>query len=255
MAEVELELEPIFEKVKRSLISNNFKEERRYYEESVFSNGNFRILVKLVSSSHLSSFYESPSKILLDTVLDIISTAMNENYDRVITICPRIIKESIEPKLSDFPSLSNKLFIISIEEPYGVQDTLDFLFSSLKKEPVAKAKRDEKRTKIREIEAKPVEIPIKVTNLEEQKEIKEVLEALTSRIKNLEDKYSYIINQIEKLRNESVVRQEKEKIELKRKQKVTVEVSKKEVASLGSLPSFFKDNPWIEILSSRDRET
>ncbi len=77
----------------------------------------------------------------------------------------------------------------------------------------------------------------------EIKEIKEEFEILKKRLFNLEETIQSLINEIKILKNQS-------------KPIIETKISKGEIISPPSanIPSFLKDNPWIEILAKRGKE-
>lgn len=257
MARVEIREEAIYKKIRNSLISKNFKEQEILPYERIFSNGKLKILVKMVSHSDLSSFYRNEEEILFDFMFEIFSLLIDESYDGIILICPSFLEEQISPRVDLLKEFSKKLYLIpydkSQETTIEVESALSFFRARIEDWRLRK----ESRRKEVEIKKEEKIVP-KVYEVERNKELEVKFNELTLRVRNLEEKYDYVMSRLERISSSALPKATSkmyETSEVKKEEKIEIPIEtsrgKKE---LEQLPSFFKDNPWVEILSGRGKE-
>lgn len=258
MARVEIKEEAIYRKIRNSLINNNFKEQELSYGLSVFSDGKIRAAVKIVSFADSLNYYGSKEDMLLDFVFEVFSLLVDEKYDGIILVCPSPLGEQIGLRVDMIQEYNKKLFVISYDRDSEVNIEVEAALSLFKdrvKEWRAKKelKKQEAETKIKE----KVEVVPKVYEQKKNDELKVTIAELNLRIRNLEEKYNYIINRLEQISYNvsKVVSTAKEFSKVEKEEKVEIASNPKQTERrLSTLPSFFENNPWVEILSSRGEE-
>lgn len=257
MARVEIKGETIYKKIRNSLISNNFKEQQELsYGYSVFSDGKIRVVVKVISLSDLSGYLRTKEDILLDFIFEMFSFLIDENYDGIILVCPSSLGEQIGLRIDSIQDFSKKLYIIPYDRNPEVNVEVEAALSLFKDR--VKEWRTKKELKKQEVGIKIKEKVEAVPKVYEQKkndELKVAITELNLRIRNLEEKYNYIVSKLEQISYGApkVISTAQEFSKVEKEEKVEV-ISKPKQSEKGSLPSFFENNPWVEILSSRGKE-
>ncbi|MGB9806116.1 MAG: hypothetical protein ACPLRT_05070 [Thermoproteota archaeon] len=257
MARVEVKGETIYKKIRNSLISNNFKEQQELsYGYSVFSDGKIRVVVKVVSLADLSSYFRTKEDILFDFMFEMFSLLVDENCDGIILVCPSSLGEHVSLRIDSIQEFSKKLYIIPYDRNPEVNVEVEAALSLFKDR--VKEWRTKKELKKQEVETKIKEKVEAVPKVYEQKKNDELRVAITElnlRVRNLEEKYNYVISKIEQISYgvPKIVPTMQELSKVEREEKVEV-IPKPKKSEKSSLPSFFEDNPWVEILSSRGKE-
>ncbi|MBO3762871.1 MAG: hypothetical protein FGF47_01540 [Candidatus Brockarchaeota archaeon] len=259
MVGVEIKEETIYKKIRNSLISNNFKEKQEpTYGYNVFSDGKIKVVVKVVSFTDTSSYFRPKEYLLIDFMFEFFSLLIDESYDGIILVCPSSLGEQIELRVDSIKKFSKKLYIISYDRNPEVNIEVEVALSLFKDR--VREWRTKKELKKQEVETKikeKVEVAPKIYEKKKEDELKVAITELSLRIRNLEEKYDYIISRLEQLNYNvpKVVSVSQELSKVKEEEKVeVVSSSKQNKRDSGSLPSFFENNPWVEILSSRGKE-
>jgi hypothetical protein len=258
MARVEVKEETIYKKIRNSLISNNFKEQRdRSYGYSVFSDGKIRVVVKVVSLADLLDDFGTKENIL-NFIFEIFSLLVDESYDGIILVCPNSLGEWIGSKIDLIQGYNKKLYIIAYDRNHEVNVEVEVALSLFKDR--IKEWRTKKELKKQEVGTKIKESTEFVPKVYEQKkndELKATITELNLRIRNLEEKYNYIVSKLEQISYgvPKIVPAAQEFSKVEKEEEVeAVPKTKQDEKSSSSLPSFFENNPWVEILSSRGKE-
>lgn len=214
--------ERILQRVKKYFNNNGFQS-LEYEEETselVFSSDKDTVLVKVLFED------ESDMEALLHTLASITKKAPEYNMI-YIAAHHRILKEGLDTSL--FMRIGLGLII------YDDFDIYEEVSAESRKRGVPAKKTQQ-----------PVEAMLIEKNL---MRIEYSIRGLSERVESLEKAYLSLLREVREIR--SIV--EKRGIPTERIiQKASVESG--ELVEVGDLPSFLKDNPWVEILSKRSEE-
>ncbi len=187
--------------------------------ELVFSNGREEALVKIL-------FEEEADRVVLYEALASVLEKAKE-YSMVYVAAPRIVGEDAETA-----SFMKKGVGLILYDDYGAEE----------KVPA--------ENRFRKTVNRQAQRPVETRSLERSLvRIESMIRELSERVDSLEKAYFSLLREVRELRRT-----------VERKTMVAEEpVQKKfsgggEPAETGGLPSFLRDNPWVEILSKRPEE-
>lgn len=189
------------------------------YGEIVFSNGREEVLVKIL-------FEEETDKVLLyEALASVVEKA--QGYSMVYVAAPRMIGENAETA-----SFMKKGVGLILYDDYSVEE----------KVPAESRKKALSRQAQQPAETQHVERSLKRIELS--------IRELSERIDSLEKAYFSLLREVRELKSlverRTIVAEKPSQQHLSRLE---------EPAESGGLPSFLRDNPWVEILSKRSEES
>lgn len=211
----------ILQKVEKHFSKNGFQqlEYKGEDDELVLSNGKEDVLVKIL-------FDEEADKVLLyEALVSVLEEA--HKYSMVYVAAPRTVADDVETA-----SFIKKGVGLILYDDYGVEERVPAEIR-LKKALSRQAQQ-------------PVETQVVEKSL---RRIESSIRELSERVESLEKAYFSLLREVRDLK--SIVERKTMAVE-EPVQKSTSRVEER----IGSerIPSFLKDNPWVEILSRRSEE-
>ncbi|MBO3753297.1 MAG: hypothetical protein FGF53_00210 [Candidatus Brockarchaeota archaeon] len=187
--------------------------------ELVFSNGREEALVKILFEE------EADRVVLYEALASVLEKA--KDYSMVYVAAPRIVGEDAETA-----SFMKKGVGLILYDDYGAEE----------KVPA--------ENRFRKTVSRQAQRPVETQSLERSLvRIESMIRELSERVDSLEKAYFSLLREVRELRRT-----------VERKTMVAEQPVQKtfssggEQAETGGLPSFLKDNPWVEILSKRPEE-
>ncbi|MGB9718074.1 MAG: hypothetical protein ACPL4E_06490 [Thermoproteota archaeon] len=187
--------------------------------EVVFSNGSEEALVKIL-------FEEEADKLTLYEALASVLEKSQE-YSMVYVAAPRNLGEDVETA-----SFMKKGVGLILYDDYGAEERIPA------------------ESRLRKAVAKRAQRPVETQSLEKSLwRIESMIRELSERVDSLEKAYFSLLREVRELRKVAEGRT------MVAEESVRKAFSKREEqAETGGLPSFLRDNPWVEILSKRPEE-
>jgi hypothetical protein len=210
----------VVQRVEKYFSKNGFQtiEYAEENSELVFSNGRQEVLVKILFEE------EADRVILYEALASVIEKA--DEYSMVYVAAPRILGEDVETA-----SFLKKGVGLILYDDYSVEERLP-------------AENRLKKDLIRQVQ-KPVETQSLERSL---MRIESMIRELSERVDSLEKAYFSLLREVRDLRRTL------EGKTMAVEEPVRKTFPPKEQTEAGELPSFLKDNPWVEILSKRSEE-
>lgn len=189
------------------------------HDELVFSNGREEALVKIL-------FEEEADRVILYEALASVLEKAKE-YSMVYVAAPRIVGEDAETA-----SFLKKGVGLILYDDYGAEE----------KVPA--------ENRLRKTASRQAQRPVETQSLERSLvRIESMIRELSERVDSLEKAYFSLLREVRELRRTV------ERKTMVAEQPVQKPFSSGEgQAETGGLPSFLRDNPWVEILSKRSEE-
>ncbi|MEM2930056.1 MAG: hypothetical protein QW797_04280 [Thermoproteota archaeon] len=223
MDEIQMSLSRrILQRVEKHFYRQGFQpsEYSEEYGELVFSNGREEILVKVL-------FEEESDKVLLyEALASVVEKA--QEYSMVYVAAPRMVGEIVETA-----SFMKKGVGLILYDDYSVEEKVP-AESRLKKALSRRAQQP--------AETQPFERSLRRIELS--------IRELSERIDSLEKAYFSLLREVRELK--FLVEKRMTTVEKPVQQPLS---RLEERAESGELPSFLRDNPWVEILSKRSEES
>lgn len=211
----------IMQRVEKHFSKQGFQA-KDYGEENgevVFSNGREEALVKII-------FEEEADKLILYEALASVLEKASE-YSMVYIAAPRILGEDVETA-----SLMKKGVGLILYDDYGAEERIPA------------------ESRFKKVAAKQAQRPVETQSLERSlARIESMIRELSERVESLEKAYFSLLREVRELRKvaegRTMVAEEPVRKAFSRQE---------EQAETRGLPSFLRDNPWVEILSKRPEE-
>jgi len=186
--------------------------------ELVFSNGREEVLVKIL-------FEEEADRVLLYEALASVLEKAQE-YSMVYVAAPRMVGEDAETA-----SFMKKGVGLILYDDYGVEE----------KVPA--------ESRFKKVLSRQIQQPVETQSVERSlRRIESLVRELSERVDSLEKAYFSLLREVRELK--TLVERRTMAVE----KPVEKPLPRIEQAGSENLPSFLRDNPWVEILSKRSEE-